>query len=65
MVEVDYSRIHRPKKQAVGEFVVRNAFYRRDERRKEPSRINLYNGYHTNDYFKPMVLLNVLDSSEG
>lgn len=49
MMKINYSLIPWEKKRESGEYVVKNAFYMRDENERKPSQ--LYKGYHTDDYF--------------
>lgn len=49
MMEINYSLLRREKKHESGEYVVKNAFYMRDERKRKTSR--MYKGYHATDYY--------------
>lgn len=49
MMTIDYDKLPYYEKKDIGESVVRNAFYLRDNDEVDFS--DVYNGYHTHDYF--------------
>jgi len=49
MMEINYGLLPKRKHKDTGEYVIKNAFYIRDECKRKTSR--MYPGYHKTDYF--------------